>query len=418
MTVRVAMLSVHTCPLAALGGKESGGMNVYVREVGRELGRMGVEVDVFTRSQNPAIPRVVEMGERVRVVHLPAGPETPMARERVWEHLEEFADGVDAWRITHGLDYDLVHAHYWLSGIVGLALRERWGVPLVQMFHTLGRLKNDVARSTTDREPALRIGEEAAIVDAADRIIAATDLERAQLVREYGASFLRIAVIPCGVDTTLFAPGDPERARTALGLGGGPIVLYVGRITPIKGLEPLLDAVAHLRARQRPVRLLIIGGDADDSLDGHEASVRERAERLGLGEAVVFLGPQRQSDLRGYYVGADVVVMPSYYESFGMVALEAMACGRPVIGSRVGGLATTVRDGITGFLVPEGDAVALADRIEAVVGDAALRARLGREGVRWAAQHRWPCVAEAVCREYARFEPRAGSHLAAARCRG
>jgi D-inositol-3-phosphate glycosyltransferase len=214
MTVRVAMLSVHTCPLAALGGKESGGMNVYVRELGRELGRMGVEVDVFTRSQNPTIPRVVEMGERVRVVHLPAGPETPMARERVWAHLEEFADGVDAWRITHGLDYDLVHAHYWLSGIVGLALRERWGVPLVQMFHTLGRLKNDVARSTADREPALRIGEEAAIVDAADRIIAATDLERAQLVGEYGASFLRIAVIPCGVDTTLFAPGDPERART------------------------------------------------------------------------------------------------------------------------------------------------------------------------------------------------------------
>jgi D-inositol-3-phosphate glycosyltransferase len=418
MSVRVAMLSVHTCPLAALGGKESGGMNVYVREVGRELGRMGVEVDVFTRSQNPTIPRVVEMGDRIRVVHLPAGPEAPMPRERVWEHLEEFADGVDAWRMTHGLDYDLVHAHYWISGIAGLALRERWGVPLVQMFHTLGRLKNGVARSPADREPALRISEEAAIVEAADRIITATDLERAQLVREYGASFPRIAVIPCGVDTTLFAPGDPARARTALGLERGPIVLYVGRIAPIKGLEPLLDAVAYLRERGRPVRLLIIGGDADESLDGHEASLRERAERLGLGRSVAFLGPQRQSDLRTYYVAADVVVMPSYYESFGMVALEAMACGSPVIGSRVGGLATTVRDGITGFLVPEGDAVALADRIADVVSDPALRARLGWEGVRWAAEHRWPCVAEAVCREYARFEPRAEPHLAAARCRG
>ena len=183
------------------------------------------------------------------------------------------------------------------------------------------------------------------------------------------------------------------------------------------GHEESRHAVAHLRERERPVRLLIIGGDTDESLDGHEASLRERAERLGLGRSVAFLGPQRQSDLRTYYVAADVVVMPSYYESFGMVALEAMACGSPVIGSRVGGLATTVRDGITGFLVPEGDAVALADRIADVVSDPALRARLGWEGVRWAAQHRWPCVAEAVCREYARFEPRAEPHLAAARCR-
>src|SRR3989442_1773902 len=188
MSLRVAMLSVHTCPLAALGGKEAGGMNVYVREIGRELGRMGVHVDVFTRAQDTVTPRVVALGERARVIHTPAGPEAPMPRERIWDHLDEFVDGVDAWRITEGLDYDVIHAHYWLSGVAGVALRHRWSAPLVQMFHTLGRLKNNAARSAAELEPDLRISEEAAIVDAADRIVAATDLERAQLVRQYRAS--------------------------------------------------------------------------------------------------------------------------------------------------------------------------------------------------------------------------------------
>ena len=157
MSLRVAVLSVHTCPLAVLGGKESGGMNVYVRELARELARMRVSADIFTRSQNPSIPRVSAIGEGVRVVHLPAGPQAPMPREKVYHHLDEFVDGVEAFRIAHGVDYDLVHGHYWLSGAAGLILRERWGVPLVQMFHTLGRLKNDAARNGAAREPDLRI---------------------------------------------------------------------------------------------------------------------------------------------------------------------------------------------------------------------------------------------------------------------
>ena len=417
MSLRVAVLSVHTCPLAALGGKETGGMNVYVRELARELARMRVAADIFTRSQNAAIPRVSAIGEGVRVVHLPAGPEAPMARERVHDHLDEFVDGVEAFRIGHGLEYDLIHAHYWLSGAVGLALRERWDVPLVQMFHTLGRLKNDATPDGAEREPALRIAEEARIVSAADRIVAATVVERAHLVSHYAADPARIAVIPCGVDTELFVPGDPAAARAALGLDDRPRLLYVGRIAPIKGLETLLDGMARLRAGGSPAQLCIVGGDTDEPLNGHEGELRARLSRLDLGDTVTFVGAQPQDRLRTWYVAADATVLPSYYESFGMVALEAMACGSPVIASRVGGLQTTVRDRVTGVLVPDHDAAALADALAGLLADPDLQWRLGREGVRWAAQHRWPCVAEAVCREYAALVESAAAHLASARCK-
>jgi len=417
VSLRVAMLSVHTCPLAALGGKETGGMNVYVREVSRELGRMGVSVDVFTRSQNPGIPRVVQLGERARVIHLPVGDEAPMARVLIHRHLDEFVDGIEAWRIAGSIDYDLIHAHYWLSGVAALTLKARWSVPVLQMFHTLGRLKNRVARSAAELEPPVRLHEETRIVGASDRIVAANVVERAELLRDYGASASRIATIPCGVDTDLFVPGDRAEARRQLGLDERPVLLWVGRMAPIKGLDTLLDAVARLRATGQAVRLLVVGGDADEPMSDHEASLRQRIERLDLADSVRFVGPQPQGVLPTYYVASDVTVLPSYYESFGMVALEAMACGSPVIASRVGGLVTTVRDGVTGFLVPDSDVGALAERIAGLIADADLRWRVGREGVRWAAQHRWACVAEAVCREYASLESRAEAHLAAARCR-
>jgi D-inositol-3-phosphate glycosyltransferase len=416
MSLRLAMLSVHTCPLAALGGKETGGMNVYVRELSRELSRMGVDVDVYTRSQNPGIPRVVALGERAHVIHLAAGPETPLPRERLADHLDEFVDGIEEWRIVRG-DYDLIYAHYWLSGEAGLALRERWGVPVLQMFHTLGRLKNSVARSPGEIEPWRRIEAETRLVRAVDRIVAANAVEREHLTRHYGAEPGRIAVIPCGVDTELFRPGDRTEARRRLGLDGRPVVLYVGRLEPIKGLDTLCDAVGALRADGVPVDLLMVGGDTDESPAGHEAHLRRRIRALGLDPHVRFLGPQPQEVLHAYYVAADVTVLPSHYESFGMVALEAMACGSPVVGSRVGGLTTTVRDGVTGYLVANGDVAALAERLADLIADPDARERLGREGARWAARHRWPCVAEAICREFATLEPLAETHLLAARCR-
>jgi D-inositol-3-phosphate glycosyltransferase len=339
-----------------------------------------------------------------------------MAREAVYDHLDEFVERVEAFRAQQGVDYDLIHGHYWLSGTAGLALRERWDVPLVQMFHTLGRLKNDATRDGAEREPDLRIAEETRIVGAADRLVAATAIERAHLVSHYGADPARIAVIPCGVDTTLFAPGDQAAARATLGLDRRPRLLYVGRLAPIKGLTTLLDGMAELRGRGSRAHLCIVGGDADEPLNGHEGELRARLADLGLQEAVTFVGAQPQESLRAWYVAADATVLPSYYESFGMVALEAMACGSPVVASRVGGLQTTVRDRITGVLVPDHDPVSLADALEDVLDDAPLRARLGRAGVRWAAEHRWPCVAEAVCREYAALAAAAAPHLDTVRC--
>jgi D-inositol-3-phosphate glycosyltransferase len=414
VTLRVALLSLHTCPLAAPGGKETGGMNVYVRETARELARMGVRVDVFTRSQNPSIPRIVELAPGARVVHLAAGPEAPLPRDAVHPHVREFVARVEAFRVGEGITYDLLHAHYWLSGVAGLALRERWGTPVLQMFHTLGRLKNTVAQSAAEVEPELRIREETRIVGAADRIVAANAVERAHLVWYYGARPERVEVIPCGVDTELFQPVDRAVAKDLLELDAGPLLLYVGRLQPIKGLETLLEAMARL---DPAVTLLIIGGDQDEPENGHAADLRERVAALGLDGRVRFLGAQPQRRLRLFYAAADATVMPSYYESFGMVALEAMACGCPVVASRVGGLTTTVQDGVTGYLVPEGDPDALAARLGALLADREAHARVGREATRWAAEHRWPCVAEAICRLYSTLQPAALLHLARARCR-
>ncbi len=417
--LRVAVLSLHTCPLAVLGGKETGGMNVYVRELSRELGRMGVDVDVFTRSQNPEIPRVVPLGTNCRVIHLPAGPQAPMPREAVYQHIPEFVANLEAFSAGQGLAYDLLHGHYWLSGVAGLFLKARWGVPLIQMFHTLGWLKNQAARAPAEIEPALRVEEERRLVRGADRIVAANSVERAHLVWYYGATSERIAVIPCGVDIDLFCPIDRAAAKAQLALGPGRFLLYVGRLTPIKGLETLLEAVRRLRRyrRFRDLRLLVVGGDADEPENGHAQFLMERVAALGLGRTVSFVGAQPQERLRFYYAAAWVTIMPSYYESFGMVALEAMACGSAVIASRVGGLTTTIVDGVTGYLVPEGEPHALADRLALLLEDTSLRRRLGWEASQLATHYRWPCVAEAICQLYAQVRPAARHHLALARCR-
>jgi D-inositol-3-phosphate glycosyltransferase len=386
---------------------------VYVRQVACELGRMGVHVDVFTRSQNPTIPRVVELGPGARVVHLPAGPEAPMARAAVHAHLEQFATGVEEFALDQGLAYDLIHSHYWLSGVVGLRLRETWGAPLVQMFHTLGRLKNAVAQSDAELEPTLRLDEEARIVAQADRVVAANVVERAHLVWHYGARTERIAVIPCGVDTDLFQPMDPAKAKDLLELPPDPMLLYVGRLQPIKGLDTLLEAMTMV---PEPARLLIVGGEQDARESAHGAALRGSLAALGLDRRVHFLSAQPQRRLRLFYAAADATVVPSHYESFGMVALEAMACGSPVVASRVGGLTTTVQEGVTGRLVPEGDAPALAAAITRLLQGSEGR-RLGQQATRWAAEHRWPCVAEAVCRLYSELRAGARQHLLHARCR-
>jgi D-inositol-3-phosphate glycosyltransferase len=404
----VALLSVHTCPLAALGGKETGGMNVYVREVGRALGRLGVPVDVFTRSQDRSVPEVVPLGDNARVIHVRAGPVGPLARAAVQAHVPEFVEGVERFRRGEGATYALLHSHYWLSGLAALELRRRWGAPVVHMFHTLGAIKNAVARGSDDVEPADRLAAEQRIAVSADRLVASNLVERADLAWHCGADPARVRVIPCGVDLDLFCPGDGQAARARVGLGPGRVLLFVGRLTPIKGLEVLLSALARVRARRpadEPLRLVVVGGDKEEPWAGEGGRFRRMARDLGLQDCVEFRGPQPQGVLPDYYRAADVCLMPSRYESFGMVALEAMACGVPVVASRVGGLAALVQDGVTGVLVPEGAPEPVAVAVTALLGGEARRRTLGAQAAEWARRFAWPAVARCVLDVYADLVP-------------
>jgi D-inositol-3-phosphate glycosyltransferase len=404
----VALFSLHTCPLAALGGKETGGMNVYVRELARELGRVGFEVDVFTRSQDAGIPEVVPLGVGARVVHVPAGPARPLPRPALVEHLDAFVEGVERFRRREGRDYALLHSHYWLSGVAALELASRWRRPVIQMFHTLAALKNAAARSAAEQEPEVRVAAERRVVAAADRIVAANPVERAHLTWYYGADVERVRVIPCGVDLDLFQPADSRAARARLDLRAEHVLLFVGRLAPIKGLETLLRALAAAKVDglgASDVRLVVVGGDKDERWDGERVALRGLAAALGVARWVDFRGPQPQAALPDYYAAADLCVMPSLYESFGMVALEAMACGVPVIGSRVGGLAVTVEDDVTGLLVPEGDAAALATAIVGLLPDRERRRRLGAEAAERAKRFGWPCIGRAVIELYGELVP-------------
>ncbi|MGD8814541.1 MAG: glycosyltransferase [Anaerolineales bacterium] len=403
--MRVAMLSYHTCPLATLGGKDTGGMNVYVRELTRELGRHGVGVDVFTRSQDEHVPQVLhDLGYCNRVVHITAGPEVPMAREELAELLPQFMEGIQAFARAKELTYDLIHSHYWLSGLVGLQLRRQWHVPLVHMFHTLALMKSRVAQSPEEEPSSLRLEAETEILRSADRVVASTQAELAQFQWLYKVDTSHTAVIPPGVDTAHFYPIPIDEAKAFVGLAPHEnMLLYVGRIEPLKGVDILLEALAILERygvlELHPVCLAIIGGEpeaSDQEMTAEMVRLKDLSKSLGMGDLVTFLGKQDQESLPYYYSAAEVVVMPSHYESFGMVALEAMACGTPVVASETGGLVFLVRDGETGFHVPAGDAAALADRLQTLIQDEVLRARLGRNAAEYAAGYGWSSVAEHI----------------------
>jgi D-inositol-3-phosphate glycosyltransferase len=409
LPTRIAVISAHSSPLGRLGGHKTGGMNVYVRETARELARLGFAVDIFTRA-DAAHPEVVPLAPRVRVVHLAYGPLAPAVdKDLGWEHLPTFLHGLRAFRQREGLRYDLVHSHYWMSGWVGTYLQRLWGIPHVTMFHTLGEVKN---RARADeREPAHRIATERRVVAAADAIVAAGEHERAMLLRLYDADPARVAVIPCGVDLALFRPVDRAAARAALGLNGGPVVLYVGRLEPLKGPDLLVDALAHLAD---PTATLVIAG-GDTQAAGYRRELRRRARAAGVAERVRFVGAVPQEQLPLYYNAADVCAVPSYYESFGLVALEAMACGTPVVATRVGGLTGTVRDGENGYLIPWRSPAAFADRIAAVLADPARRRQMGAAARRTAERFRWSRVAAELAALYTRVavaHAAAGCHAA------
>ncbi|MCB9483181.1 MAG: glycosyltransferase [Dehalococcoidia bacterium] len=395
--LRVAMLSLHTSPLAALGGRETGGMNVYVREVATRLVELGVAVDVFTRRADAGLPAVTEIVPGARLVQVEAGPAAPIEKEAMPELTAAFADGVEAFRAAAGITYDVIHSHYWLSADAGDLLAERWDVPHAAMFHTLGDVK--LRARASEREPEVRLNAERRLVHRLDRIVAATEHERRLLRQIYRVADARVAVVPLGVDLDQFQPGDQREARRRLGLPEDErIILAIGRIEPLKGLDVLIQSLTAMSDSSN-VGLYIIGGDerARPELDRLAAIARS----FGVEDRVHFLGARPHEELPDYYRASDVVAVPSFYESFGLVAVEAMASGTPVVASRVGGLASTVVDGRTGYLIAWRCPEPFAEKFDLLFANEELRRHLGRSArERMEQSYSWTRVAEAVAALY------------------
>jgi D-inositol-3-phosphate glycosyltransferase len=405
--LRIAMLSYHTCPIATLGGKDTGGMNVYVRELTRQLGRVGVHVDVFTRSQDEHVPHVLhDLGYGNRVVHVPAGPEVPLAKRDLADHIPQFVEGIKLFAAEKNIQYDLIHSHYWMSGLAAESLSVAWGIPFVHMFHTLGEMKNRIARNEQEREGAYRVDGEKRVIASADRLIAATRAEQTQLQFLYKANKRKIEIIPPGVDLSHFYPIPSDEARQFIGIKpDARIVLFVGRIEPLKGIDTLIQAMSCMKFRQvmDHVHLAIIGGDpgvSKEQMSAEMTRLQSLCDELCMEHMVVFLGKRAQETLPYYYSAAEVLVMPSHYESFGMVALEAMACGTPVIASQVGGLAYLVQDGVTGYHVPDHDPEALCAKLLEVLGDQAQRKRMGQQAAEFAQEYAWSNIADQLIKVY------------------
>ena len=383
---QVAVISVHGSPLSRFGDREAGGMQVYVRELSREMARLGMSVDVFTRLIEPDAPRVEEFDENARVIRLPAGPVAQVDKNGVLDHLPEFVCGIRRFIAEERREYHYLHSHYWLSGWVGKLLASRWGAPHVTTFHTLARLKNEALAGHASPEPEYRAEVESRIIATADGVIVSSDHERRALTELYGARRDQIRVVPPGIDLDFFQPTPRRFARTALGRDGREVLFSAGRMDPIKGFDTLIRSVPLLR--RRDVRLLIGGG-------GNDEPERRRLERLaadlGVADRVAFLGAVPQEKLPLYYAAASLVVVPSHYESFGLVAAEALACGTPVVASQVGGLPTIVRDGVNGLLVSWRRPESFAAAVDQALGDPALlahlraNARLSVERLSWQA---------------------------------
>lgn len=393
----IAMLSIHSSPIGELGKRDTGGMSVYIRELARVLGQQGHRIDIFTRLQDPRGACRLELCQNVRLIQLPVGTNGAMPTLALYPYLGEFARRLEQFRAAEGLHYDLIHSHYWLSGQVGRWLCEWWRVPHMIMFHTLGVLKNMMVKE--ERESELRVASERDLVQTCQRILAATAREKEHLGRYYGACSEKIRIVPCGVDLDRFHPMDKKQARQRLGFAGdGAIVLFVGRLSPIKGADRLLQAMSCLKGRNG-MRLVVVGGD--DVQTPASQKLRGLSRELGLQDAVEFAGRVEHEKLPPYYCAADVVVLPSHYESFGLVALEALASGTPVVATAVGAMDTIIRQGESGEIVANGSPLLLAAaidrflarRLNGGISAAAIRATV--EGFAWSR------VASAVVREYA-----------------
>ncbi|MGD8604874.1 MAG: glycosyltransferase [Anaerolineales bacterium] len=407
--IRIAMLSYHTCPLATLGGKDTGGMNVYVRDLSRQLGKSGIGVDVFTRSQDEHVPHVLhDLGYGNRIVHIKAGPEVPMNKTALSGYIDDFVDGIVEFTSAKDLNYDLIHSHYWLSGLAGLKLRKIWKIPLIQMFHTLAVMKNRVARSPDEVASETRLEVESRLLQESQKVVAATEAELAQIRWLYRVDTDNVIVIPPGVDTARFYPIPKDEAKEFIGIHPeGRMLLFVGRIEPLKGIDTLFQAVSLLKQHgvmdKNPFYVAIIGGDPDatpDKISNEMGRLKQLRQELGIEDLVAFLGKRDQDTLPYYYSAAEAVIVPSHYESFGLVALEAMACGTPVVASETGGLAFLIKDGETGFHVPAADPEALCETLERVLVDVNLRERLGDQAAAYAKAYDWDIIADRLIALY------------------
>lgn len=399
---RVALISVHGGPLVPAGAEGAGGQNVYVRELARGLSRLGLQVDVFTRGLHHTAPEVRTL-ERARVIRLPAGPPGFLRRDELFRHLGEFLQGMDDFVQGEGRGYQLIHSNYWLSGWVGMQCARRWAVPQVHTHHSLGAVKFTAAGCLPQLGRArLRIEDELLSRCASLVATSPADLEA---MRGYYRLQCPVRIIPCGVDGHLFKPRSRAAARAALGLShDGPVLAYVGRFDAQKGVETLIEAAARLSPRHR-LRVMLAGGYATRGDDAGEFQrIQRLAEQTGL--ECHFLGKVDHQNLPDVYAASDLCVVPSHYESFGMVALEAQACGRPVVASDVGGLRHTVVDGQTGLLVPPRDACAFAGAIARLLEQPRLAERLGQTAaLRVERGFTWPVVAGEMAQLYRQLCP-------------
>jgi D-inositol-3-phosphate glycosyltransferase len=399
---RVAVLSVHTSPLEQPGTGDAGGMNVYVVETSKRLADLGVEVEVFTRATSSDLPPVVELAPGVTVRHVTAGPFEGLSKEDLPAQLCALTSGVLRAEAAHEPGwYDVVHSHYWLSGQVGWLATERWGVPLVHTAHTLAKVKNLAVAEGDAPEPLRRVVGEQQVVEASDRLVANTADEARQLVDLYGAEVDRVVTVAPGVDLEHFRPGEATLARTRLGVPPDAVLLlFVGRIQPLKAPDVLLHAAARMLEQDPSLRdrlvVAVVGGPSGTGLL-EPTALQDLAHALGIADLVRFEKPRGGDRLRDWYRAADVVAVPSHNESFGLVALEAQACGTPVVATDVGGLRTTVRDGVSGLLVPGHGADAWAAALTRAV---AARGVLSAGALAHAARFSWSRTAEGLLETY------------------
>lgn len=393
--LRIAMLSIHSDPIGELGTKDTGGMSVYIRELARELGKREHRVDIYTRLLKGEDRSITRLYDNVRLIHLGIPNGGSLSKLALYPYLSKFFQALEDFRRTEKRHYDLIHSHYWMSGRLGCWAQKLWNLPHLTTFHTLGEVKNQTGIDA--HEPWFRIVAEKEIVQGCHRILALTRRERESLIRFYDAPAKKISVVPCGVNLDLFYPQPKAAARAKLGLAADDIVvLYVGRFESIKGLNTLIKAMAYLRDDRR-LRLVIVGGDDDKTPEFR--TMAQKTRDLGIAEKVNFIGRIDQRNLPTYYAAADVLVMPSYSESFGMVGLEALACGRPVVTTPVGAVDGLVRNAQAGCVVPDHSARSLADGIQSVISDQSIPAA---DRIRQSVlEGSWSRVASAVIAEYA-----------------